>query len=90
MCDGRPPQSPDIRQRLGELRGPWNRNAPVVETGNFNGKPAMTNVGTTGSPRRDIPASEAPHIVERCTHAGAARNCMGATRAERAIRRESR
>ena len=47
---GRPPIDGAIRQYLGESRGRWDGNTLIVETTNFNGKPAMTNLGVPGSP----------------------------------------
>ena len=46
----RPPIDGAIKQYLGESRGRWEGNTLVVETTNFNGKPAMTNLGVPGSP----------------------------------------
>jgi hypothetical protein len=64
--DGRPVLDPSIKQYLGESRGHWEGNTLVVETGNFNGKPAMTNAGVPGSPPL-TPASENMRLVERFT-----------------------
>ena len=66
--DGRPFIDPTIKQYMGESRGRWEGNTLVVETKNFNGKPAMTNAGVPGSPQGGLtPASENLHIVERFT-----------------------
>jgi hypothetical protein len=46
----RPALDESIRQYLGESRGHWEGNTLVVETTNFNGKTAMTNLGVPGSP----------------------------------------
>src|SRR5687768_3240359 len=46
----RPPLDAAIRQYLGESRGRWEGNTLIVETTNFNGKTAMTNLGVPGSP----------------------------------------
>lgn len=67
--NGMPPLDPTIKQYLGESRGHWEGNTLVVETTNFNGKPAMTNSGVPGSPAL-TPASEKLHIVERFTRTG--------------------
>jgi hypothetical protein len=64
--DGRPVIDPSIKQYLGESRGRWEGNTLVVETTNFNGKPAMTNQGVPGSPAL-TPASENMRFVERFT-----------------------
>jgi hypothetical protein len=67
--DGRPNLDPTIRQYLGESRGRWEGNTLVIETLNFNGKPAMTNSGVPGAPALN-PASENMRIVERITRTG--------------------
>jgi hypothetical protein len=64
--DGRPGIDPAIRQYLGESRGRWEGNTLVVETTNFNGKPAMTNAGVPGSPPL-TPATPNLRFVERFT-----------------------
>lgn len=64
--DGRPPLDTAIRQYLGESRGHWQGNTLVVETTNFNGRPAMTNAGVPGSPPL-TPSSPNMRIVERFT-----------------------
>jgi len=66
--DNRPNLDPTIRQYLGESRGRWEGNTLVIETLNFNGKPAMTNRGIPGSPAQGLnPESESMRIVERLT-----------------------
>ena len=66
--DGRPNLDPTIKQYLGESRGRWEGNTLVIETLNFNGKPAMTNRGIPGSPAEGLnPESESLRIVERLT-----------------------
>lgn len=67
--DGRPNLDPKIKQYMGEPRGHWEGNTLVIETLNFNGKPAMTNSGVPGAPPLN-PASENMRIVERLTRTG--------------------
>ena len=67
--DGRPNLDPTIKQYLGESRGHWEGNTLVIETLNFNGKPAMTNAGVPGAPRLN-PASDALKITEWLTRTG--------------------
>jgi hypothetical protein len=62
----RPALDGAIRQYLGESRGHWQGNTLVVETTNFNGKPAMTNLGVPGSPPL-TPASQNLRFTERFT-----------------------
>jgi hypothetical protein len=70
--DGRPALDPAIRQWMGEPRGRWEGSTLVVETTNFNGIPAATNVGTSGSPRQnDVPTSPAMRMTERFTRVDA-------------------
>jgi len=64
--DGRPALDSSIKQYLGESRGRWEGNTLVVETTNFNGKPAMTNAGVPGSPPL-TPSSESMRFIERFT-----------------------
>jgi hypothetical protein len=64
--DGRPPLPGAIRQYLGESRGRWEGSTLVVETTNFNGLPAMTNLGVPGSPPLN-PSTPNLRIVERFT-----------------------
>ncbi len=64
--DGRPALDPSIKQWLGESRGRWEGNTLVVETTNFNGKPAMTNAGVPGSPPLN-PSTETMRFSERFT-----------------------
>ena len=69
--DSRPNLDSAIRQYLGESRGRWEGNTLVIETLNFNGKPAMTNRGIPGSPAQGLnPQSENMRIVERLTRTG--------------------
>ena len=70
--DGRAFLDPTIKQYLGESRGRWEGNTLVVETRNFNGKPAMTNAGVPGSPPSGLtPASENMRFTERFTRTAA-------------------
>src|SRR5438067_3336867 len=64
--NGRPALDKSIKEWLGESRGRWEGNTLVVETTNFNGKPAMTNSGVPGSPPLN-PASENLRFTERFT-----------------------
>src|SRR5438128_4915795 len=64
--NGRPALDPSIKQWLGESRGRWEGNTLVVETTNFNGKPAMTNAGVPGAPPLN-PSSENMRFSERFT-----------------------
>ena len=64
--DRRPGLDPSIKQYLGESRGRWEGNTLVVETTNFNGKPAMTNAGVPGSPPLN-PSTENMRFLERFT-----------------------
>jgi hypothetical protein len=64
--DGRPALDSSIKQWLGESRGRWEGNTLVVETTNFNGKPAMTNAGVPGSPPLN-PSTESMRFIERFT-----------------------
>src|SRR5262245_12349574 len=64
--DGRPVLDASIKQYLGESRGRWEDNTLVVETTNFNGKPAMTNAGVPGSPPLN-PSTENMRFIERFT-----------------------
>jgi hypothetical protein len=67
--DNRPFLDPTIKQYLGESRGRWEGNTLVVETRNFNGKPAQTNLGVPGAPSLTV-ASDQLNIVERFTRTG--------------------
>jgi hypothetical protein len=64
--DGRPALDPSVKQWMGESRGRWEGNTLVVETTNFNGKPAMTNAGVPGSPPLN-PSTENMRFIERFT-----------------------
>ena len=64
--NGRQALDPSIKQWLGESRGRWEGNTLVVETTNFNGKPAMTNAGVPGSPPLN-PSTETMRFSERFT-----------------------
>jgi hypothetical protein len=64
--DRRPVLDPSIKQYWGESRGRWEGNTLVVETTNFNGKPAMTNAGVPGSPPLN-PSTENMRFIERFT-----------------------
>src|SRR4030095_8576633 len=66
----RPPLDGSIRQYLGESRGRWEGNTLIVESTNFNGKPAMTNLGVPGSPPL-TPATPNLRITERFTRSAA-------------------
>jgi len=68
--DGRPSLDEPIRQYLGESRGRWEGNTLVVETGNFNGRTAMTNLGVPGSPAL-TPSTPNLRITERFTRTAA-------------------
>jgi hypothetical protein len=69
--DNRSKLDPTIKQYLGESRGRWEGNTLIIETLNFNGKPAMTNRGIPGSPAQGLnPQSENMRIVERITRTG--------------------
>jgi hypothetical protein len=67
--DGRKALDPTIKQYMGESRGRWDGNTLIIETLNFNGKPAMTNLGVPGAPRLN-PASENLRITEWITRTG--------------------
>jgi hypothetical protein len=64
--NGRPALGGAVRQYLGESRGRWDGNTLVVDTTNFNGKPAMTNAGVPGSPPL-TPATAEMRVTERFT-----------------------
>jgi len=64
--DGRPHISGAIREYMGDARGHFEGNTLVVETTNFNGKPAMTNAGVPGSPPL-TPSTENMRFTERFT-----------------------
>jgi len=64
--DGRPALDGSITQYLGESRGRWEGNTLVVDTTNFNGKPAMTNAGVPGSPPL-MPSTANLRFTERFT-----------------------
>jgi hypothetical protein len=66
QAQGRPPLDGSIRQYLGESRGHWDGNTLVVETTNFNGKAAMTNLGVPGSPAL-TPSTPNLRFTERFT-----------------------
>ena len=63
---GRPPIDGAIRQYLGESRGRWEGNTLIVETTNFNGRTAMTNLGVPGSPAL-TPSTANLRFTERFT-----------------------
>src|SRR5205823_1513232 len=67
--DGRPVLDPSVKQWMGESRGRWDGNTLVVETSNFNGKPAMTNAGVPGSPPL-TPSTENMRLTERFMRSG--------------------
>jgi hypothetical protein len=62
----RPVLAGAIRQYLGESRGRWEGNTLIVETTNFNGKTAMTNLGVPGSPAL-TPSTSNLRVTERFT-----------------------
>jgi hypothetical protein len=64
--DGRPALDDPIRQYQGESRGRWEGSTLVVETRNFNGKTAMTNLGVPGSPAL-TPSTPNLRVTERFT-----------------------
>jgi hypothetical protein len=61
------PLDSSIKQWLGASQGHWEGNTLVVETTNFNGIPGMTNIGTIGSPRGNVPESTEMRLTERFT-----------------------
>lgn len=63
---GRPGLDAPIRQYLGESRGRWEGTTLVVESRNFNGKTAMTNLGVPGSPAL-TPSTPNLRVTERLT-----------------------
>jgi hypothetical protein len=68
--NGQPALDSAVRQYLGESRGRWEGTTLVVDTTNFNGKPAMTNAGVPGSPPL-TPASADMRVRERFTRTAA-------------------
>ena len=73
---GRPSIDGAIRQYLGESRGRWDGNTLVVETTNFNGKTAMTNLGVPGSPAL-TPSTPNLRLTERSTRDSIAQIAIG-------------
>ena len=66
----RPALDPAVRQYLGEPRGRWEGNTLVVDSTNFNGRTAMTNLGVPGSPAL-TPSTPNLRVTERFTRTAA-------------------
>ena len=68
--DGRPHRPAHLRSITGESVGRWDGDTLVIDTTNFNDKGTIATAATAGR-MRDVPQSEALHLVERLTRVAA-------------------